>query len=115
MSETPAIDPTPAVARTQAGDPQTAGSPEAGSTATGAADKPPQRPVAEIRADIERERGELAASFAGLRGELDEAVDASKKRAADTGKKAKLVAPMVAGAVVTLVVARAMFKRRSRK
>jgi hypothetical protein len=111
-----AVDPTtPAVERTQAGDAQAAGTPKAGSSAAGAAAKPSQRPVAEIRADIEKERGELAASFTGLRGELDEAVDAGKKRADDMGKKAKRVAPLVAGAVATLVVARAILKRRSRK
>ncbi len=43
--------------------------------------KAPTRPVAEIRADMERERAGLERSFAALRGDLDEAVDAGKQRA----------------------------------
>jgi hypothetical protein len=77
--------------------------------------KAPARPVSEIRADIEKERAELSRSFDTLRADLDEAVDAGRQRAADTGKKAKIVGPLVAGVVATLVVARMLYKRRSRK
>ena len=77
--------------------------------------KPPARPVSEIRADIEKERAELTRSFDTLRADLDEAVDAGRQRAADTGRKAKIVGPVVAGVVTTLVVARMLYKRRARK
>ena len=77
--------------------------------------KPPARPVSEIRADIEKERAELTRSFDTLRADLDEAVDAGRQRAADTGRKAKIVGPAVAGVVTTLVVARMLYKRRVRK
>jgi hypothetical protein len=71
--------------------------------------------VSEIRADIEKERAELSRSFETLRTDLDEAVDAGKRRAADTGKKARIAGPVAAGVVAALVVARAVVKRRSRK
>jgi hypothetical protein len=89
--------------------------PEAAGAKDAAAAKAPARPVSEIRADIEKERTELRRSFETLRGDLDEAVDAGKQRAADTRRKAKIVGPVVAGAVASLVIARALFKRRSRK
>ena len=75
--------------------------------------KPPARPVSEIRADIEKERAELSRSFDTLRADLDEAVDAGRQRAADTGKKAKIVGPVAAGVVASLVIARMVFKRRA--
>ena len=71
--------------------------------------------MSEIRADIEKERAELSRSFDTLRADLDEAVDAGRQRAADTGKKAKIVGPVAAGVVASLVVARMVFKRRARK
>ncbi len=77
--------------------------------------KAPVRPVSEIRADIEKERAELSRSFDTLRADLDEAVDAGRRRAADAGRKAKIVGPAVAGVVTTLVVVRMLYKRRSRK
>ena len=77
--------------------------------------KPPARPVSEIRADIEKERAELSRSFEKLRDDLDEAVDAGKQRAADTGRKAKIAGPVAAGVVASLVVARSLLKRRARK
>ena len=40
----------------------------------------------EIRADMEQERAGLERSFAALRGDLDEAVDAGKQRAARVGR-----------------------------
>jgi hypothetical protein len=76
--------------------------------------KPPARPVSEIRADIEKERAELSRSFDALRADLDEAVDVGRQRAADTGKKAKIVGPVVAGVVTSLVIARMLYKRRAR-
>jgi hypothetical protein len=79
-----------------------AGTAATGETAQKAAEKPPVRPVAEIRADIFKERAALGASFEELRAELDEAVDAGRARVAGVGRKAKIVAP-VAGA--TLAVA----------
>jgi hypothetical protein len=80
-----------------------------------AAEKAPSRPVNEIRADIEKERAELSRSFDTLRADLDEAVDAGRQRAADTGRKAKIVGPVAAGVVASLVVARMLFRRRSRR
>jgi hypothetical protein len=71
--------------------------------------------VSEIRADIERERAEVSRSFETLRDDLDEAVDAGKQRAADTGRKAKIAAPIVGGVLATLIVARLLFKRRARE
>jgi hypothetical protein len=116
MSDTPASGPkAPAADRDAqaAGAKVTAGA-DAAAAAAKASPKPPARPVSEIRADIERERAGLARSFEALQGDLDEAVDAGKQRAADTGKKAKIVGPVVAGVVASLVVARMVFKRRSR-
>jgi hypothetical protein len=75
--------------------------------------KTPARPAAAVRADIERERGELGASFAELRTELDEAIDESQRRAAEVREKAKVIGPIVAGVVVAAVTARALLKRRS--
>jgi hypothetical protein len=78
MSDSSATDPTTSVAApTEPGVAKPVD--EAGAAASGtaaaetAAAKPPQRPVSEIRADIEKERGELSGSFARLREELDEA------------------------------------------
>ena len=88
---------------------------EAAAAEAKAAAKPPARPVSEIRADIEKERAELSRSFETLRDDLDEAVDAGKQRAADTGRKAKIAGPVAEGVVASLVVARMVFKRRSRR
>lgn len=124
MSDTSAIDPTMSpAARKEPGEAKPAAeagevkpADEAGAAPSDApAEKPQQRPVSEIRADIEKERGELSGSFAQLRGELDEAVDAGKQRVSDAGKKAKRLVPVVAGAVVTLVVAGSLLRRRSRR
>jgi len=93
MSDTPASGPkapaaggAPVAARDAqaAGAEATAGA-EAKAAEAKAAAKPPARPVSEIRADIEKERAELSRSFETLRSDLDEAVDAGKQRAADTG------------------------------
>jgi hypothetical protein len=112
MSDTPASAPE---ASAPGQDAQSAGE-KAGAGAKAAAEaRTPARPVSEIRADIEKERAELSRSFETLQGDLDEAVDAGRQRAADTGKKAKIAGPVLAGVVASLVVARAVFKRRSRK
>ena len=100
MSDTSTTGPTPSVPGTE--------------QSTSAPGTEPSRPIPEIRSDIERERTELRGSFERLRGELDEAVDAGRQRAVDTGKKVKKAAPVVAGALVTLLVARSLFKRRRR-
>jgi hypothetical protein len=110
MSDTPASE---AKAPAPGQDAQAAGRKDA--AAEEAAAKAPARPVSEIRADIEKERAELSGSFETLRSDLDEAVDAGKQRAADTRRKAMIVGPAVAGVIASLVVARAVFKRRSRK
>ena len=81
--------------------------------ATGA--KAPERPAAEILADIERERSELTSSFESLRGDLDEALDAAAGRAADVGRRARVIGPVVGGLVVAAAVARLLFRRRSRR
>jgi hypothetical protein len=80
--------------------------------ATGAA-KAPARPVAEIRADIERERAGLDRSFAALRGDLDEAIDAGKQRAARTRRRVVVVVPAAATALVTALFLRS--RRRARR
>jgi hypothetical protein len=115
MSDMSAIDSTtPLASRHEPGEAKPAE--EAGAPPPGAgAEKRPQRPVSEIRADIEKERGEVSGSFAQLRGELDEAVDAGKQRASAAGRKVKRVVPVVAGAVVTLMVAGSLLRRRSRR
>jgi hypothetical protein len=115
MSDSSATDPTTSVAApTEPGVAKPVD--EAGTAPSGtAAAKPPQRPVGEIRADIEKERGELSGSFARLREELDEAADAGRARASRSGKRVKLAAPVVAGAVATLVVVRSVVRRRSRR
>ncbi|MGE5228624.1 MAG: hypothetical protein ACM3MJ_02780 [Deltaproteobacteria bacterium] len=80
-------------------------------SAAGAA-KAPARPVAEIRADIERERAGLDRSFAALRGDLDEAVDAGRQRAARARRKAVVVVPAAATALVAALFLRS--RRRGR-
>ena len=119
MSDTPASAPeasAPGQDAQSAGEKAGAGAKAKAAEAKAAAGaKPPARPVSEIRADIEKERAELSRSFETLQGDLDEAVDAGRQRAADTGKKAKIAGPVLAGVVASLVVARAVFKRRSRK
>jgi hypothetical protein len=74
--------------------------------------KAPERPVAAIRADIERERAALQDSFEALRGELDEAVDAARQRAANAGRKARVVGPVVAGAVASVAATVLLLRRR---
>jgi hypothetical protein len=120
MSDTPASE----AKAPAAGDVAPPGGAKAAATGVGTAPaaaeapapaKPPARPVSEIRADIEKERAELSRSFETLRADLDEAATAGKQRASDTGKKAKIAGPAVAGVVATLVVARMLFKRRARK
>lgn len=78
----------------------------------GASVKAPERPAAAIRADIERERAALQGSFEALRCELDEAVDAARQRAADAGRKARVVGPVVAGAVASVAGAVLLLRRR---
>jgi hypothetical protein len=80
---------------------------------TPAAERQPARPVADIRADIFRERAALGASFEELRAELDEAVDAGRERVAGVGRKAKIAAPVVGAtlAVVLFLRSRARDKR----
>ena len=94
MSDTSAIDPT---------------------TPKAAPEKRPPRRAPEIRADMEKERGELDDSFAQLRGELDEVVDSCRRRVSDAGRKTKKVVPIVVGAVATLVVVGSLVRRRSRR
>ena len=67
------------------------------------AQKQPARPAAEVRADIVRERAALGASFDALRTDLDDAMDAGRRRAASAGRKAKIAAPAV-GAALALVL-----------
>ncbi len=88
-------------------------SPGAGpKTAESASAKAPERPVAAIRADLERERVALQGSFEALRGELDEAVDAARQRAADAARKARVVGPVAAGAVASVAGAVLLVRRR---
>jgi hypothetical protein len=75
--------------------------------------KAPARPVAEIRADIERERAGLDRSFAALRGDLDEAVEAGKQRAARARRKAVVVVPAAATALVAALFL--LSRRRARR
>jgi hypothetical protein len=75
--------------------------------------KAPARPAAQIVADIERERAALSASFEALRHDLDELLDAGARRAADAGRKARVVGPIVAALVVLAGVARFLVRRRA--
>jgi hypothetical protein len=74
--------------------------------------KAPERPVAAIRADLERERAALQGSFEALRGELDEAVDAARQAAVNAGRKARVVGPVAAGAVASVAGAVLLVRRR---
>lgn len=74
--------------------------------------KAPERPAAVIRADLERERAALQGSFEALRGELDEAVDVARQRAADAAHKARVVGPVAAGAVASVAGAVLLVRRR---
>jgi len=75
--------------------------------------KAPTRPVAEIRADMERERAGLERSFAALRGDLDEAVDAGRQRAARARRQAVVAVPAAATALVVALFLRS--RRRDRR
>lgn len=74
--------------------------------------KPPARPVAEIRADIFKERAALGASFEELRAELDEAVDAGRDRIAGIGRKAKFIAPAVGASLAVALYVRSRLRDR---
>jgi hypothetical protein len=74
--------------------------------------KPPARPATAIRADIERERAALDGAFETLRRDLDEGLDAGRRRLADAGRKARTVAPVAVGLVVAGGVARLLLRRR---
>ena len=78
----------------------------------GAAQKPPARPAPEIRADIIEERAALGASFDALRGDLDEAVDAGKRRVAGAARKAKFAAPAIGAALALALLLRGRARRR---
>jgi hypothetical protein len=78
----------------------------------GAAQKPPARPVSEIRADIVKERAALGASFDALRADLDETVDAGKRRVAGAGRKAKFAAPAIGAALALALLLRGRARRR---
>jgi hypothetical protein len=77
--------------------------------------KTPSRPAGVVIADIESERAALAATFEALRRDLDELLDAGARRAADAGRKARVVAPVVAGVAVTLGTMRILIRRRAKK
>lgn len=82
-------------------------------TATAAAaPKPPTRPVAEVRAEIDKERAALAGSFEALRHDLDDALDAGTRRAREAGRKAAVIGPAVAGVLAALLALRAIVRRR---
>lgn len=83
------------------------------SDSAGADERAPQRSVAEIIADIERERSELDRAFEALREDLGEALDAGKQKAKDSGKRAVVFGSVIAAIVVTAAVARAWLRRRS--
>jgi len=77
--------------------------------------KAPERRPGEILADIDTERAGLDSSFESLRGELDEALDAGKRRVKQAGRKAAKVGPVVAGIVVSAAAAALLIRRRSAK
>ena len=82
----------------------------AGERATGHSD--PQPSLEQLRRQISEERDALAESLDKLTGEVGEASDAARAQAAVAARKARTVGSVVAGAVVVLVVARAIFRRR---
>jgi hypothetical protein len=102
MSDTPPVDANAAGKEIEAG---AARPPDSGAA------KPPARPSAEVRADIERERAELERSFATLRGDLDDVVDAGRQRAAGVRRRALVVVPAAAAALAAALFLRG---RRSR-
>jgi hypothetical protein len=75
----------------------------------------PERPLAEIIADIEKERTALLGSLGSLRSELEEAVDAGRQKAVDAGRRAVAVGPLVAAVVLVLAAATLLLRRRSRR
>jgi len=85
------------------------------SDTSGAEAKAPIRPIGEIVSDIERERAELSGSFATLRNDLDEALDAGRQRARDAGRKAAVIGPIVAVGLASLAAAALLFRRRRKK
>ena len=77
--------------------------------------KVPARPAAEVRADIERERAALEGAFEALRHDLDETIDAGRRRVTEVGKKAAVIGPAFAGAVAMAAAASLLLRRRSAK
>jgi hypothetical protein len=80
--------------------------------AAGTEQRPPARPVAEVRADIVKERAGLGASFDALRSDLDEAADAGRSRVAELGRKARIVAPAVGAALAVALFLRSRARDR---
>jgi hypothetical protein len=76
------------------------------------APKAPARPAPEILADIKAERAALSSSFEALRRDLDEALVAGRGRAGAAGKKAAVIAPVVAGLAVSVTAAALLLRRR---
>ncbi len=73
----------------------------------------PARPRGQILADIEKERDGLEQSFTALRRDLDEALDAGRRRAAAARGKVAVAVPVAGAVVVSVVVAAMLFRRRS--
>lgn len=87
--------------------------PGAGAQAPAAEEpRPPARPRGEILADIAKERDALEQSFAALRRDLDEALEAGRRRAGAARSKVAVVAPVAGVVVASAVVAAVLFRRR---
>ncbi len=75
----------------------------------------PQPSIDQLRRQIHDERDALAKGFDKLTGEVGEAVDQARRQAAEAQRRARTIAPVVAGAVVSLLAARSVMRRRRRR
>jgi hypothetical protein len=75
--------------------------------------KPPS--VDELRRHIGEERDALTKSLDKLADEVGEASEAARRQAAAAGRKARVIGPGVAGAVVALLAARGLLRLRRRR
>lgn len=80
-----------------------------------AAKAQPTPSISELRRQIGEEREALAKSLDKLTGEVGEATDAARRQAADTSRRARVIAPRVAAGAVLLLVVRGVLRRRRRR
>lgn len=71
--------------------------------------------IEQLRRQIAEEREALAMSLDKLTGEVGEATDAARRQAAETNRRARVMAPRVAAGIALLLVARGVLRRRRRR